>query len=156
MPETNISIERVGFDQHERITQLVEKLLVELEGNSAEFEGIDQKKVISDWSRNQERVHAFFAKTEAGEIVGISTLVETFAIYAGGCYGVIDEMYVAPGFRSAGVGKMLIDAVKEFGRKQNWLRIDVTAPPEEQWTRTVRFYEKQGFLFTGPKLRFKL
>ena len=89
-------------------------------------------------------------------MVGISTLVETFAIYAGGSYGVIDEMYVDPEFRSAGVGKMLIDAVKEFGREKNWLRVDVTAPPEEQWKHTVRFYEKQGFVFTGPKLRFKL
>jgi GNAT superfamily N-acetyltransferase len=64
-------------------------------------------------------------------------------------------MYVDPEFRSAGVGKMLIDAVKEFSRAKNWLRIDVTAPPEQQWTRTVRFYEKQGFVFTGPKMRFK-
>ena len=151
-----IRIERAGLEQNEKIIELVVKLLMELEGDSAEFEGIDRAKVLTDWSRNREKVHAFLAKTEDDRVVGISTLVETFAIYAGGSYGVIDEMYVDPEFRSAGVGKMLIDAVKEFGREKNWLRVDVTAPPEEQWKRTVRFYEKQGFVFTGPKLRFKL
>jgi GNAT superfamily N-acetyltransferase len=151
-----IRIERAGFEQNDKIIELVVKLLVELEGNSAEFEAIDRAKVLADWSRNREKVHAFLAKTEDDRVVGISTLVETFAIYAGGNYGVIDEMYVDAEFRSAGVGKMLIDVVKEFGHAKNWLRIDVTAPPEEQWTRTVQFYEKQGFVFTGPKLRFKL
>jgi len=151
-----IQIERVGYENNEKIIELVMKLLVELEGNSAEFEGINQEKVINDWSRNRERVHAFFAKTEGDRVIGISTLVETFAIYAGGCYGVIDEMYVDPEFRSSGVGKMLIDAIKKFAREKNWLRVDVTAPPEEEWKRTVRFYEKQEFVFTGPKLRFKL
>jgi GNAT superfamily N-acetyltransferase len=151
-----IRIERVGFEEEEKIIEMVTKLLVELEGDSAEFEGIDREKILADWKRNQDRVHAFFAKTDEDRIIGISTLVETFAIYAGGNYGVIDEMYVDPEFRSAGVGKMLIDAIKEFGRSRNWLRVDVTAPPEEQWKRTVRFYEKQGFVFTGPKLRFKL
>ena len=151
-----IRIERVGFDQSESILELVDRLLRELEGGSAEFEGVDRQKVLAEWAQNRDRVHAFLAKTEDGRVVGISTLVETFAIYAGGCYGVIDEMYVDPKFRSAGVGKMLIDAVKSLGREKNWLRIDVTAPPEEEWKRTVRFYERQGFVFTGPKLRFKL
>jgi GNAT superfamily N-acetyltransferase len=151
-----IQIELVDFEQREIVLEFVNRLLRELEGASAEFEGVDRQKVISEWAQNRERVHAFLAKTADNQVIGISTLVETFAIYAGGCYGVIDEMYVDPNFRSEGVGRMLIDAVKNFGREKNWLRIDVTAPPEEEWKRTVRFYEKQGFVFTGPKLRFRL
>jgi len=151
-----VRIERVGFEQKEIILDLVNRLLRELEGDTAEFEGVDSNKVIAEWERNRERIHAFLAKNEQNHVVGISTLVETFAIYAGGCYGVIDEMYVDTAYRSKGVGKMLIDAVKNFGKERNWLRVDVTAPPEEQWKRTVAFYEKEGFVFTGPKLRFKL
>jgi hypothetical protein len=29
----------------------------------------------------------------------------------------------------------------------------VTAPPGDAWKRTVAFYEANGFVFTGPKLR---
>ena len=89
----------------------------------------------------------------SGEAVGILTVTETFAIYAGGRYGVIDEMYVDPGHRSAGVGRGLLEAAKELGRVRGWRRIDVTAPPGDAWGRTVRFYEGHGFVFTGPKMR---
>lgn len=56
----------------------------------------------------------------------------------------------------AGVGRRLIEAVKAYGSTRGWLRLDVTAPPEPEWQRTVRFYEEQGFVFTGPKLRCRL
>ncbi len=150
-----ITIRRVGVEQKELVFDLVLKLLMELEGGT-EFEGIDRERVLGELSKYDERFNAFLAETPEGRIVGISTLVETIAIYAGGSYGIIDEMYVDPEFRSRGVGRLLIEAIKEFGQQKNWLRIDVTAPPEEEWNRTVRFYEREGFVFTGPKMRFKL
>jgi GNAT superfamily N-acetyltransferase len=82
--------------------------------------------------------------------------MESFAIYAGGNYGVIDEMYVVPDYRSRGIGQQFLAALQEFARQKKWQRIDVTAPPEEKWKRTLAFYENEGFIFTGPKLRLKL
>jgi GNAT superfamily N-acetyltransferase len=96
------------------------------------------------------------AAREGSEIVGILTLNETFAIYANGNYGVIDEMYVIPSRRSTGIGKELVEAAKELGLQRGWSRIDVTAPESERWERTRRFYEKEGFAFTGPKLKYLL
>jgi len=98
--------------------------------------------------------NTFIATTGSGEVVGIMTVMETFAIYAGGHYGVIDEMYVIPENHSRGIGKELIAALMEFARQRKWQRIDVTAPPEEKWKRTVAFYEREGFVLTGPKMRF--
>jgi len=88
--------------------------------------------------------------------IGVLTLTESQAIYAGGKYGVIDEMYVVPEYRSMKAGEMLVSKAKEIARAKKWLRIDVTAPTEERWKRTVAFYEKCGFVFTGPKLKFQL
>ncbi|HEX9428408.1 MAG TPA: GNAT family N-acetyltransferase [Candidatus Polarisedimenticolia bacterium] len=146
-----------------QVLSLVESLLRELEENpedrgpgAREFEGIDRAKVLKDLSGVRGRFAVFLARTDAGETVGVATVMEAFAIYAGGNYGIIDEMYVVPGRRSAGVGGRIIEAIKAHGRRKGWLRIDVTAPPERHWERTVKFYEKQGFVFTGPKLRLKL
>jgi GNAT superfamily N-acetyltransferase len=121
-----------------------------------EFSGIDREKMFRELDKNQNRFTAFLAKNDNGDNIGIVTLVESFAIYAGGNYGVIDEMYVVPEHRSQGVGKLLIKAAKEYGRQKGWFRIDVTAPTEERWQRTVKFYEREGFVFTGPKLKFVL
>jgi GNAT superfamily N-acetyltransferase len=151
-----LQVVKLSLKEQDRVLALVQKLLRELESGSDEFAGIDKQKMLRDLAENEERFNAFAAINERGEHVGVLTLVEAFAIYAGGNYGVIDEMYVSPEYRSQGVGKMLLAAAKEFGRAKGWLRIDVTAPPEEEWRRTVKFYEREGFVFTGPKLRCKL
>jgi GNAT superfamily N-acetyltransferase len=151
-----IRIVEASEEDHEQVLSLVEQLLVELEDHPGEFETIDRPKVLRELAEAGSRYTAFLALDPAGRVVGVTTVMESFAIYAGGNYGVIDEMYVVPGQRSRGTGKLLIDAVKEHGRRKGWLRIEVTAPPEDKWNRTVKFYEDQQFVFTGPKLRFRL
>lgn len=148
-----IQIKLASKDEIERVFELVEALLRELEDAPDEFAGLDRATTIASLKDVGGRFQAFLAKAADGACVGVATVVESWAIYAGGAYGVIDEMYVVPEFRSRGVGKLLIDAIKEYGREKGWRRIDVTAPPEEKWKRTVAFYESLGFVFTGPKMR---
>jgi GNAT superfamily N-acetyltransferase len=151
-----ISVDRLTDQDSVVVFDWVLRLLNELGEEGEELGTLASQKVLRDWHASRDRFDVFIARNESKEIVGILTLSETFAIYANGNYGVIDEMYVAPEFRSQGVGALLVDAAKEFGRGKGWTRIDVTAPESERWDRTRRFYEKQGFVFTGPKLKFLL
>jgi GNAT superfamily N-acetyltransferase len=150
-----VEIVRAGAADRETVLVLVERLLRELEDEPEEFLRLDRAKILRDLEAAGERFTALLA-VEGGTPVGVLTLTETFAIYAGGRFGVIDEMYVEAGHRGEGVGRRLIEAALQLGRQRGWIRIDVTAPPGPRWERTVRFYEKQGFLFTGPKLRRRL
>ena len=152
----SVTIVRAGPGDRDQVLALVETLLRELEDEPDEFEGLDRTRVLRDLAAAGDRWNAFLARGEGGRIVGLATVVETFAIYAGGNYGVIDEMFVLPGERSRGTGACLIEAVKDYGRGRGWVRVDVTAPPGDHRRRTVRFYESQGFVFTGPKLRCRL
>jgi len=151
-----LEIERLTIKDADLVFEWVMRLLEELGEEGDDLGGLDQEKVLSEWQEAGERFNAFVAKNEQGKVLGILTLVETFAIYANGNYGIINEMYVSPEHRSAGVGALLIEAAKEFGRTKGWARIDVTAPELERWERSRRFYEKQGFVFTGPKLKILL
>jgi GNAT superfamily N-acetyltransferase len=151
-----IRIMEAAEGDREEVVSMVEDLLAELEKEPEEFKGIDRAKIHKDLAGAGNRYTAFLAVEDGGRAVGVMTVMESFAIYAGGNYGVIDEMYVAPGYRSRGTGKLLINAAKEMGRRKGWRRIDVTAPPENRWERTRKFYEQQGFVFTGPKLRHRL
>jgi GNAT superfamily N-acetyltransferase len=150
-----VEIVRAGAADRETVLVLVERLLRELEDEPEEFLRIDRAKILRDLEAAGERFTAFLA-VEGGAPVGVLTLTETFAIYAGGRFGVIDEMYVEAGHRGEGLGRRLIEAAVGFGRERGWMRIDVTAPSGPRWERTVRFYEEQGFVFTGPKLRRRL
>ena len=134
----------------------VERLLRELGEEGDELGTLQHERVLAAWRADPGRQRIFLASLASGEIAGALTLVESFAIYANGLYGIINEMYVDPAWRSRGVGAALVDAAKGFGRSRGWTRIDVTAPESQRWERTRRFYERQGFVFTGPKLKFLL
>lgn len=152
----SIFVAKLSLQDASVVFAWVMRLLNELGEEGDELGALAEEKVLQAWREMADRFHVFVAKTEAGDICGILTLAEAFAIYANGNYGIINEMYVAPEHRSAGIGARLLDAAKNFGREKGWTRIDVTAPESARWERTRRFYEKQGFVFTGPKLKFLL
>jgi GNAT superfamily N-acetyltransferase len=151
-----ITIQETGVEEAALVFEWVLRLLRELGDEADDLGTLDRARVTQAWRDAGPTAVTLVARTADGEIAGISTVVESFAIYANGTYGVINEMYVAPPYRSKGVGARLIDAVKELAGRRGWARIDVTAPESPAWDRTRRFYESQGFVFTGPKLKFVL
>ena len=46
--------------------------------------------------------------------VAVVTFTETYALYAGGKIGVIQEFYVSPEHRALGVGSMLVEQVRKY------------------------------------------
>ena len=88
----------------------------------------------------------YLAKIDNDHVVAILTFTENQDIYAGGKYGSLDEMFIKHANRSLFIGKLFIKKLKTIGKERNWKRIDVTAPTEEKWKRTIAFYEKCGFV----------
>ncbi len=150
-----ITVEEFGYEHADTALMLVGKLLEELREDGPSVE-LDKKKILTDWQQFQDRFNFFVALDENNQALGIVTLAENFAIYADGACGVINELYVPPDRRGQSVGKMLIETAKEYGRFRGWKRIDVTCPLGEKWARTVEFYEREGFVQTGPRLKFQL
>ena len=156
MDEPLISVERATSAQYPIVLTLVRELFAELSSDSDEFAGLDLQGVRPALEAAGERFTAFIAFDDERHPVAVVTLAESVAVYAGGSYGIIPEMYVRAAYRQARVGEQLLDAVKAYGRERGWRRVDVTAPPEAKWQRAVAFYERNGFIFTGPKLRCDL
>ncbi len=100
---------------------------------------------------------ALLARDGAGgaqaEPVGLLTLNQCASIYAGGAFGEIAELYVAPEQRSKGVAPVLLEAARAFARQRGWSRLEVGAPDLPHWQRTVDFYLREGFVEVGPRLK---
>ena len=152
-PGGEIRIETIDDPGAPEVYDAVRALLTELGHEADEAAAIDFAKVTADWRAARERTRVFAARAGDGRLAGVLTLFESFAVYAGGAYGIISELWVAPAYRSSGVGKALVDAAVAHGRARGWLRIDVTAPEDARFERTRRFSEREGFVFTGPKLK---
>lgn len=149
-----MTLELANIHAIDTITQLLKDLYQELgdERESSNFLTDDFVRQMLE-SKNTQ---VYLAYNHNRETVGILSLTESQAFYAGGKYGVIDEMYIVPGFRSNNIGSQIISDIKHIAKQKGWKRIDVTAPTEERWIRTVDFYKRNGFEFTGPKLKFKI
>ena len=86
-----------------------------------------------------------------GNPIAVVTMTETYALYAGGKIGVIQEFYVSPEFRASGVGSMLLEQVQDYGKKHNWSCIELCTPPLPEFERTLNFYQKNGLIPVGGR-----
>ncbi|WAR46071.1 GNAT family N-acetyltransferase [Methylomonas rapida] len=83
--------------------------------------------------------------------VAVSTITETYALYAGGKIGVIQEFYVIPEFRCSGVGTLLIEQVRIYGQQRAWSCIELCTPPLPEFERTLSFYQHNGLIPVGGR-----
>ena len=83
--------------------------------------------------------------------IAVVTMTETYALYVSGKIGVVQEFYVAPQFRASGVGSMLIEQVKGYGKRCNWSCIELCTPPLPEFERTLNFYQKNGLIPVGGR-----
>jgi GNAT superfamily N-acetyltransferase len=139
--------ERVGLLTYELLAELYPELGYERDGC------VDSARTLLAGS---EGVWSFLATTHDDRDVGVVMLNECAAIYAGGRFGEISELYVVPDGRSKNVGARLTEAAVAFGRKREWPFIEVGAPSVPAWQRTVDFYLKNGFEEVGPRLYLTL
>lgn len=77
--------------------------------------------------------------SDDGAPVGVMMLSESATIYARGRIGTITELYVVPEYRSRKVAPQLMAEAIALGRRRGWGRLEVGAPKQPAWHRTLAF-----------------
>lgn len=95
--------------------------------------------------------YAAYLAERQGQSVGFVTLSETRALYAGGVFGIVTELYVHPELRSQGIGECLLEAARSHARQAGWVRLEVTTPPLPEFERALGFYRAHGFEIAGGR-----
>lgn len=83
------------------------------------------------------------------EVIGFGALCESYALYAEGAFGILQEFFVLPEYRSQNIGQALIQKIQYFAESKQWKRIELCTPPLPEFDRTVVFYQQNGFERTG-------
>src|SRR6266545_3449720 len=95
----------------EMVGELLDEIMAAIGDQVFQFDRAGTETRARDWLG--DRTYAvFLARADPDAIVGFLALSETRALYAGGAFGVIPELYVRPAFRSQGVGANLLRAAK--------------------------------------------
>ncbi|MFH0782975.1 MAG: GNAT family N-acetyltransferase [Pseudomonadota bacterium] len=148
-----MKIIRAEKKHFKEIIRLVTDLISELVGKRVEIDELEAKEFIQRSSDNG-KYFAFLALDSNQNALGVITVGESGAVYAGGEFGVIHEFYIAPEMRSNGLGNQLIETAKNTAIDMGWKRLEVGAPPYPDWVRTKNFYLKEGFVEIGPRLKW--
>lgn len=147
---TSISVQLAQHNDTATVARFVHALLDELSGGKPP--AIEEIAEVAEAILSEPRVIAAIAYAD-DEPVGVMTLNECAAIYAGGKFGEISELYVHPDMRSQGIAQQLLDHAQREARARGWKRIEVGAPGQPAWHRTLNFYLRNGFDEVGPRLR---
>ena len=147
-----ITTRRASPEDASTIGHMVDALLVELGGQASR---LDERTATARRLLQDNRAFGLLA-LDNSQAVGALMLSENASIYAGGCFGVITELYVQPQHRSAGVARQLVQAAASLGRERGWRLLEVGAPPQPKWQRSLDFYLREGFSVIGPRLKHPL
>lgn len=151
-----MDIHQATIEHTRHVATLVECLLLELEPEATnEIQAMDLLSITKTLI-SQNKIQAFLAMDSADKPIGVITLHECAAIYAGGIFGEISEFYVVPEHRVSGIGKGLMNAAVTYGGQQGWKRIEVGIPEPKLFQHTHTFYVNRGFIKTGLRLRLLL
>jgi GNAT superfamily N-acetyltransferase len=133
------------------VGELLGEIMAEIESQVFDFDEQETAARARAWLAEQT-YSVFLARDEADETAcGFIALSESHALYAGGVYGTIPELFVRPAHRCFGVGEQLVARAKQWGRFRGWTRLEVTTPPLPRFDRTLLFYERQGFILSGGR-----
>jgi GNAT superfamily N-acetyltransferase len=140
----------------ELVGELIHSLLMEFFAEQSHLFPIEKmKKAAAELLTPGSGVWSFLAM-HGDEVVGMINLNECAAIYAGGKFGEITELYIKPDFRSKKIGEQLIAQARDFARERGWRILEVGAPDVPRCQRTVNFYLNNGFSEIGPRLEIDL
>lgn len=125
------------------------KFIVDLEQTS-----FDRKTFDSIFNKNINAPDNIYLIALNPEPVGFLTCHIQGLLHHCGLIGEIQEMYVTKESRNLGIGKLLLDKVKEIASERQVLQLEVVSNVKR--IDAHRFYETQGFTHTSKKFVWKL
>lgn len=111
-----------------------------------------EMRVVLEASLTRDDYQGFVAVNPGGRALGYLGLNRRFAIYAGGVFFQITELFVASSARREGVASRLIGAAEDQARSEGGTCLELGAPSERSHPGTHAFYESRGFRIVGPRL----
>jgi GNAT superfamily N-acetyltransferase len=151
--EKSVVINRAGPGDASVVAALVMELTAEIglkcEGVKFQQDAALTAKLCAEWI-SDGRYTVLLAYV--GEVAaGVATIAETYALYAGGRIGVIQECFVAPGFRAQAIGHRLIEAALSIGIERSWACTELCTPPLPEFAQAIDFYQRHGFVSVGGR-----
>lgn len=136
-------------DIAELVGELLQEIMAVIGTKAFHCSVADTEACVQAWLA--DGTYTVLLACEGDTLGGFLALAECRALYVGGLFEIIPELYARPDWRSRGAGRQLVEEAKRVARSYGWARLEVTTPPLPQLDRTLAFYERQGFSVSGGR-----
>lgn len=139
------------------VADAVRELLVELGGTPPDADTMEAaaRTVIAE---EDAGIVLVAEQASSHAIAGVLAASWITTIHAGGRYGLIQDLWVDRGARSAGVGALLVSELCSVAAALGAVRVEVGIPRDAfpGLDATRRFYERNDFGIVGARMRRRL
>jgi GNAT superfamily N-acetyltransferase len=121
---------------------VTELLVSQMQEHRVKTSAARLRDVVNSVLDDSRRGFILVAK-DAGRVVGVAYVAVILSVEHSGPVGWLEELYVSPNHRGAGVGTALLDAVLIQARERVLVAIDLEVDVEHQ--RAESLYRRSGF-----------
>jgi GNAT superfamily N-acetyltransferase len=139
-----------------RALGLIAALLPELDEATREIDTAESSAMMAQLRAEGANHVMFVAIADGTDVVGAAAVSQSFALFGGGRYGIINEMVVDREWRRRGIGGRLIAEIANEATRRGWVAVEVTTTDSDDGALGRLFYEGQGFGSVGSKLQLRL
>ncbi|MFZ2050912.1 MAG: GNAT family N-acetyltransferase [Solirubrobacteraceae bacterium] len=149
------TVRRAGATDLKAAIGAVRELLVELGGTPPPIEEMEK---VGRQLIEQPDAGVLLIAEQGSDLVGVAAASYQLAIHTAGRYALLQDLWVKPTHRSAGVGAQLIEALCVQARELGLPRVEVGLPSDDfsHIEATRGFYLRNGFAPLGPRMRLAL
>jgi GNAT superfamily N-acetyltransferase len=117
------------------------------------FRGKSQLDALLDSVAADERLGVHLVAEEGARLLGFASLYSCLDTLVADRILVMNDLFVAPESRGAGVGTVLFDAAREYAEKAGYVRLDWVTANDNRGAQ--RFYDRHGAQ-RGPWVSYSL
>jgi GNAT superfamily N-acetyltransferase len=152
-----VEIKSAKVENYQVITELYEELIKEICNKTNVNTNLPPQSQSLELCRHyleSEAIKVFVAEMEK-EIVGFISLCSSYSLYACGEFGIVQEFFVRPRYRSNKIGSKLLAEANNYAKQKGWKRLEVATPPLPHFDKSFLFYQNNGFVDgEGRKMKF--
>jgi GNAT superfamily N-acetyltransferase len=151
-PDANLKVREATGADVAAAAAAIGQLLEELGGEGPPLSELEAatRELIDD-----PKAGALLVAEAGGEILGVLAASWQHAVHVPGRYGVVQDLWVSPEWRSKAIGRELLEALAALAREQGIARLEVGLP-QDSFTAieaTRAFYIANDFAPLGPRMR---
>lgn len=146
----NIRIREAGVSDVDTLSGMLEELFsIETDFQT---DAVKQKTALKMIIENRGSGVIFIAESDKGT-AGMVSLQKIISTATGGYSILLEDLYVVPGSRNMGTGRMLIDRSIQWASEHNALRIQLAADGRNM--PALSFYSGLGFSMSSMTMHYK-